>query len=710
MAIENLERELGVIYNEIDNDKLVLPNFQRSFVWTRDMQKKLLASTLVDLPIGSLLTLEGESSDFCKRKLCFPDDLELTIKYCEYVLDGQQRLTTLRAILFDLFSGSNWESNWNNMFGSLRTRWFLSLKVNGSDIFGYNNLNFRSLSKFTDSEIEPHIEFKAVHKTKTEELHHPANTKVFRGKASDKYTKSQLASKFADQFLVPLWEVYEGDKGIHKRIIDKIAEQRCIELKDELIDNLTLDNVKCMFAPLEIDDDDLNEIFQENKEKDGSSMFQKEFSDLRAAWVKAFTTELNNLVKRKVPIVQLKRGEIDRAVSIFEAINRGGEPLSVYDLIVAKSARNREQHNLTQMLLNGLSEEIKLHDELICSTNLIKDKSDSLTWNSVEFGAVKGNEPTKIVKDWFVNLLTLLAYTKSSKEPVDIEHIKREKALRLTADQVNAHIEITITAINRALAFLNIRCGVVSCKDVQYKLMLVVLGYFLSDDDVWTDKSKLNKLEYWYWVIVFGGGYAKAQNTRCIKDITDVERLLSGKNLYEVYQDRMLNVPDYVTKDILLRRDDATDKESKSVRNTILQFVLSKSPLDLFPEQGKTSTLNAWDVAFNGLLLELHHLIPLANVKKIGETSSKLRKDSQNVLNSTLNLSYISKDANRKISSYAPDVYFQEIKQTELSSHFIKPELVSFENCNKAEGCIQNLEDRFSLLQNAINNHVRGLI
>ena len=42
MAIENLERELSVIYDELDHNKLVLPNFQRSFVWSRDKQRKLL--------------------------------------------------------------------------------------------------------------------------------------------------------------------------------------------------------------------------------------------------------------------------------------------------------------------------------------------------------------------------------------------------------------------------------------------------------------------------------------------------------------------------------------------------------------------------------------------------------------------------------------------------------------------------------------------
>jgi uncharacterized protein with ParB-like and HNH nuclease domain len=40
---------------------LLLPNFQRDFVWDRkEKQKDLLASFVFNIPIGSLLILNGE--------------------------------------------------------------------------------------------------------------------------------------------------------------------------------------------------------------------------------------------------------------------------------------------------------------------------------------------------------------------------------------------------------------------------------------------------------------------------------------------------------------------------------------------------------------------------------------------------------------------------------------------------------------------------
>jgi uncharacterized protein with ParB-like and HNH nuclease domain len=42
MPIENTEKELPQLYVDLDKNKLVLPNFQRGFVWDRNKQKQLL--------------------------------------------------------------------------------------------------------------------------------------------------------------------------------------------------------------------------------------------------------------------------------------------------------------------------------------------------------------------------------------------------------------------------------------------------------------------------------------------------------------------------------------------------------------------------------------------------------------------------------------------------------------------------------------------
>ena len=49
------------IFELYDKHKLVLPNFQREYVWKTEQQDKLLRTIFVNLPVGSLLLLNGKS-------------------------------------------------------------------------------------------------------------------------------------------------------------------------------------------------------------------------------------------------------------------------------------------------------------------------------------------------------------------------------------------------------------------------------------------------------------------------------------------------------------------------------------------------------------------------------------------------------------------------------------------------------------------------
>ena len=83
------------LVDEARKGKIVLPQFQRNFVWSRDDITALLVSILEGHFIGSFLLLETESDNlpFAVRPLegVNPNG----IKPDRMVLDGQQRLTSL---------------------------------------------------------------------------------------------------------------------------------------------------------------------------------------------------------------------------------------------------------------------------------------------------------------------------------------------------------------------------------------------------------------------------------------------------------------------------------------------------------------------------------------------------------------------------------------------------------------------------------------
>lgn len=55
MPVSYPEIQLRKLLEDGERLKLVLPNFQRDFVWTEDNQKFLIASLLLGIPIGNIL-------------------------------------------------------------------------------------------------------------------------------------------------------------------------------------------------------------------------------------------------------------------------------------------------------------------------------------------------------------------------------------------------------------------------------------------------------------------------------------------------------------------------------------------------------------------------------------------------------------------------------------------------------------------------------
>ncbi|MHC5354975.1 DUF262 domain-containing protein [Myroides sp. LJL115] len=112
---------------------LVLPDFQRKFVWNTEQQKLLLASFLVDLPIGNFLLLKGEKNEFSARQIGYQSNIIPTAD-CYYLLDGQQRLSTLYNIfnntlenVSDTFTKDELNTRYTDLYPNLRNRWYLDL-------------------------------------------------------------------------------------------------------------------------------------------------------------------------------------------------------------------------------------------------------------------------------------------------------------------------------------------------------------------------------------------------------------------------------------------------------------------------------------------------------------------------------------------------------------------------------------------------------
>ena len=83
------------LLNEIRNQDLVLPEFQREYVWSLEQAKQLMVSLSRSYPVGSLLLWKTNNPPELKNIDKLPDMFG-TVKI---LLDGQQRLTTLYMLI-----------------------------------------------------------------------------------------------------------------------------------------------------------------------------------------------------------------------------------------------------------------------------------------------------------------------------------------------------------------------------------------------------------------------------------------------------------------------------------------------------------------------------------------------------------------------------------------------------------------------------------
>jgi len=87
--------QINQLLADIRNRNIVVPEFQREYVWSRDQAKQLIMSLFKEYPIGGLLLWRTG----CPPQLKNIDTLPEKIGTVQVLLDGQQRLTTLYLLI-----------------------------------------------------------------------------------------------------------------------------------------------------------------------------------------------------------------------------------------------------------------------------------------------------------------------------------------------------------------------------------------------------------------------------------------------------------------------------------------------------------------------------------------------------------------------------------------------------------------------------------
>ncbi|HEY5442654.1 MAG TPA: DUF262 domain-containing protein [Candidatus Saccharimonadales bacterium] len=102
MKITPDNQNLFTLVEKAQKKQLVLPDFQRSFVWPYTAIKDILISIFKGYYIGSILLLDADSKSlpFAFRPIEGVDGVAEDDLIQKYILDGQQRITTLHYVLY----------------------------------------------------------------------------------------------------------------------------------------------------------------------------------------------------------------------------------------------------------------------------------------------------------------------------------------------------------------------------------------------------------------------------------------------------------------------------------------------------------------------------------------------------------------------------------------------------------------------------------
>ena len=470
------------LMNDIEKGIIKIPQFQRDFVWSKEKSAKLLDSIVKGYPIGTFILWKTKDELRALRNIG-GIELPRTPKgdFIQYVIDGQQRLTTL----------------------------FASLK----------------------------------------------GLKIQRVDHEEDYS----------EFYIDL--VAKEDEQIVLTDRDDTDHHKLIKLSDLLHGKLKI------FASY-------SEVFQERIQKYKDRLNAYQFS-----------------------AVLIKDAPIDVATEIFTRLNVGGKPLTVFEIMVAKTFDSRRDFDLAEK-----------YDELI---------SDLET---VDYGTV----PESVV----LQTISMLLAKECRKK--DILKLDRKKVIDIwprVVDAIKSTVDYFRNYYRIPVSYL-----------IPYPNLIVPFSYYFykKKDKPTGDRQKY--LEDFFWRVALGGRYSQSVEGRLAQDINKIEKIIKG------------DIPKY---------DWAVDTSSEFIRSNgwfslgrsfikgMLCLLAHREPKS-FIDNSVIRISNDWLKQANSK--NYHHFFPRAYLKKKGVEEN----DINHIANITIVDDFLNK---REIRAQAPTKYMKTIKK-----------------------------------------------
>lgn len=338
---------------------------------------------------------------------------------------------------------------------------------------------------------------------------------------------------------------------------------------------------------------------------------------------------LNEFRSYDLPIIELNRNNKKEAVClVFEKVNTGGEPLTVFELVTASYA----------------ADNLNLRDEWFGNS---QEKVEGIQAHLRKQRLLREVQPTE-----FLQGLTLL-YTlekrqqdlKAGKTGKQVTGVtaKREAVLSLPVDAFQKWKQPLMQGYWKAAKFLR-QESFFSTGDLPYRTQLVPIAAVMALlGDRWLEPKVYEKIARWLWCGILGELYGGAVETRMALDIQQlIDWIEDGKDEPSTVRDANFQPARLVN---LRSRTSAAYKGI----NALIQREGAK---DFFWK----STIRDLDESdWEERKLDIHHIFPRDWCDKQGISASRY--------NSIINKTPISYKANRMIGGKSPSEYLVQLQQ-----------------------------------------------
>ncbi|HET54054.1 MAG TPA: DUF262 domain-containing protein [Ignavibacteria bacterium] len=491
------------LISEIQKGQIKVPKFQRNFVWSLDKTAKLLDSILKAYPIGTFILWEtnerlNDIKNIGNLELpAIPDDIKV-----QYVLDGQQRITSLYAA-------------------------YLGAKI----------------------------------------------------------------QKEGEKKITDYSEIYvdlDGD-------VENNDDQIVISEKPEEGTFITLHEVL-----------NFNDNLLEIKEKYTDEQFKRTHQYSQAFSTYDFST------------IVLRKEDIDSAIEVFTRINTGGQTLTLFEIMSAKTYDEEQDFDMEDKFQKLLKE-------------LEERKYDTISSSVI------------------LSVLSLIL--SKNKE------CKRKVILQLDKQAIIDIWDDVISALKESVDYFRSVYRIPVSAILPYDSLLVPFAYFFYFQKEKPKGEQIKFLEEFFWRMSLSFRYSSSTESKLAQDIKRIDEILKGNR--PNYED----VKVYLSspKDLIETGFSAGSSYCKA----ILCLLAYHEPKD-FQDNGKVILDNSWLKVANSK--NFHHFFPKAY----------LRKNNIGNENSLVNITLVSADLNkRKIKAKAPSIYIQDFLDeneelpTSIKSHLI---------------------------------------